>query len=142
MNKTLALTKITSHFFIFVSILFLFFAPFLVFAEDTGASGGFVYECSGKPGECDFNDLIGAVQKAVTWGSTFAIAFSVVVIAYAGFMYMTSGANPGQRTKANEMLKKVAIGISLILAAWLIVSLITNSLLTDNLKNDSQFNNK
>ncbi|MES3005293.1 MAG: pilin [Patescibacteria group bacterium] len=137
MTKTLALKTVVSNIFVFASIFFLFFFPFLVFADESAATenkGGLVYECDGKPGECDFDDLIAAIQKAVNWGTTLAISFSVVVIAYAGFKIMVYADSPGERTKAKEMLKKVAIGIAVILGAWLIVNLITSSLLKDELK--------
>lgn len=124
---------------LFGSLLFtiLYLIPVTTFGQaDSAPKDALVYECAGgKPGECDWNDLISAVQKAVNWGATLAISISVVVVAYAGFVYMTSGGSPGERAKANKMFEKVAIGIFVILCAWLIVNLITSSLLKDELKN-------
>lgn len=97
---------------------------------------GITYECGDgiTAGNCSFDDLVAAVKKALDFGIKFALSFSVVVIAYAGYRYMISGDNPGERKKANEMLWKVALGIVYILAAWLIVTLITNALLTEDVK--------
>ncbi len=93
------------------------------------ADTGIVYECDhGTDGECNFNDLIEAVRKVINWGTIFALQFSVVVIAWAGFRYMKSGDNAGERTKANEMLWKVVVGIFFILTAWVIVTLLMNVL--------------
>ncbi len=133
-------------------------APVLVLAQggvvtvSTGAAKGSIfgitYECApkvaldtaGNPikdkdgntimkyGECTFEDLVEAVKYVVNWASAFAISFSVVVIVYAGANYMMSGDNPGKRKQANQMLQKVAIGIALIVAAWVIVKLITSAL--------------
>ena len=44
---------------------------------------------------------------------------------------MTTGSNPGNKAKANKMFMNVAIGIFFMLAAWLIVKLITNALIGD-----------
>ncbi len=93
------------------------------------ADTGIVYECDhGTDGECNFADLVAAVRKVINWGTIFALQFSVVVIAWAGFRYMKSGDNAGERTKANEMLRKVVIGIFFILTAWVIVTLVMNVL--------------
>lgn len=112
----------------------------------TGGGGktGITYECrrdnpNANPndnntkyiyGDCGYDDLIRAVQKFFDVVIPLALGFSVVVIAWVGFNYMISGTNPGKRKEANQMLQKVAIGIFFMLAAWLIVTLIANSLLS------------
>lgn len=111
------------------SILFLvMWMPLLLSAQGTGI----VYVCvSGAPGECDFNDLIMAVTSVVNWATIFAIQFSVIVIAYAGFKYMISGDKPAERSAANAMMLKVVKGMALILLAWVIVRLILSALQVD-----------
>lgn len=101
-------------------------------AKDTGIT----YECEkdGVYGNCSFDDLILAVKRIVNAGTVFALAFSVVVIAWAGFLYMKSGDSAAERSKANAMFVKVGIGIAAILGAWLIVKLITDQLLTEQVK--------
>ena len=112
-------------------------------APDTGIT----YECVQKGagpivngvksdiyGNCGFYDLVSAVIAVVNWGTTFALAFSVVVIAYAGFIYMKSGGSSSERDKANGMLWRVVIGIAVILAAWFIVKIISDVLLTGQVK--------
>lgn len=122
---------------------FLLLSPGFLLAQATvnpSPDTGITYECPPEIvngvsvyGNCKFEDLIKAVQYITNKLVLFTLSFSVVVIAYAGYRYMISGDNPGERTKANEMLKKVAIGIFFILAAWLIVTLITNALVNKNL---------
>lgn len=93
------------------------------------ASTGITYECKGgAPGECTFTDLILAVRHFFGIAIPLAIGFSVIIIAYAGFLYMTSGGSPGNRAQANKMFISVAWGIFFMLAAWLIVTLVLNSL--------------
>jgi hypothetical protein len=103
---------------------------------------GLVYECSNKGadgkvayGECTWEDLLKALNRLIDRAEVFALALSVGIIAYAGFNYMISGDNPGKRKEANTMLKKVAIGIFWMLAAYLVVKLITGALLNNNVFN-------
>lgn len=141
MTKAIDLNKFFSTILLFIFTFLLFSFPVFAFAQEesstTKGKGGLIYECAGiggRPGECTWQDLIAAIQKAVDWGAVLAISLSVVVIAYAGFIYMTSGGSPSERTKANKMFQKVGIGIFAIMCAWLIVNLITSSLLKDSLK--------
>ena len=126
---------------LFSSVLSL--TPVFVVAQgndDTSTSGeevkktGFAYDCANERGdkdygECTFNDLLLATDRVVTFGRNLALSFSVIVIAYAGYKYMVSGDKASEREDANKMFVKVGKGILLILGAWLIVHLITTSLL-------------
>lgn len=127
---------------IILSLVFFVSSPLFSFAQidrSGGDSGtGLTYECkkivngTDVYGECDYSDLILAVKKFFKVATPLALAFSVVVIAYAGFLYMKSGNNASQRTKANEMFIKIAWGVFFMLGAWVIVTLITDSLLNVN----------
>lgn len=111
------------------------FAYSLESLPQDGRGTGITYECKdakGVIGNCDFQDLLAAVKKVVNFAVGFTLFFSVVVIAFAGFKYMTSGDNASKRTEANKMLLSVAKGIVFILAAWLIVSLILRALQVDS----------
>ena len=120
------------------TLLFIFL-PTLVFSAESPDSAndktGITYECATEVngvmvyGECTFQDLIAAVKKVVDIAVKLALSLSVIAITYAGFLYMKSGDNPGDRKRANKMLLNVVKGIVFILAAWLIVSLIANALL-------------
>ncbi len=141
-------------------LLFIFTVPVLVLAQSGGGTGGgtggvtksgITYDCApkaavdsagnpinnsdGSPmmiyGECGFQDLVDATLHAVNYASAIAIAFTTVVIVYAGFNYMASGSNPGKRKEANGMLTKAVIGIALIVGAWLIVQFVVSALGAD-----------
>lgn len=124
-------------------LFFLIAVPFFTKADTSVPSGtGISYECVQKGagpngtdvyGNCTFADLIVGTKKVVDFGVKFALFFSVIVIAYAGFNYMISGDIPSKRQEANKMLRKVAIGIVFILCAWLIVTLILNALGVNNI---------
>jgi hypothetical protein len=131
------------NFFIEISVLFSFFLPIFALAQGQinpppssakGIISGLTYECDHtQAGECTWDDLLAATKNVLDKGTIFALEFSVIVIAYAGFKYMTSEGNPGKIKEANTMFYKVAIGIVVILAAWLIVTLILGALGTDTI---------
>lgn len=77
---------------------------------------------------CNFDELIKAVKKVVNWGVELALMLTVVVIAYAGFLYLTSADNASKRTQANKTFVFVLKGMFFILGAWLIVTLIMSAL--------------
>ncbi len=94
---------------------------------------GLVYECSSggaNPvyGNCTFNDLVAATRNVVNRITILALEFTVVIIAWAGFKYMTSEGNPGKIREATKMFQNVAVGIGFIIAAWVIVQLIARGL--------------
>ncbi|MFA7216756.1 MAG: pilin [Candidatus Paceibacterota bacterium] len=98
---------------------------------------GVVPSCEGDT--CNFSDIIVTIKSLVNFATGIALMFSVVVIAYAGYNYMTSGDNAGKRAEANKMLWKVVVGIILVMAAWLIVNLIVSVLVDENLRESESF---
>lgn len=125
----------------FISALCLSFLLFPMFVSSQAVTGtGITYECSSTVGgrtvygNCQYVDLLKAVKKVINWMIIFTLQFSVVVIAWAGFNFMTSGDSASKRTEAKEMLRKVALGIFWVLAAWVVVNLIANTLLTQAVK--------
>ncbi|MFZ2522468.1 MAG: hypothetical protein WAZ10_04085 [Minisyncoccia bacterium] len=122
------LNNLASKILLFLVFLFLF-TPLVSHAQ-------FVYECPGVggiAGECTFDDLIRAVRRVTNEGTKFALGFSVIVIAWAGFRFMMGGESASERAKAAGMLLKVVQGIAIIIIAWVLVRLITTALLDDNI---------
>lgn len=132
---------------IFAVFLFVFvFLPVLTEAVEapppTGDTRGtgITYECGSAGtdgkflyGNCTFQDLVAATKRVTDYGAKFALSFSVVVLAVVGGRYMVYADNAGERKKTHSMLTSVLIGIGFILAAWLMVTLITTSLLNPNI---------
>lgn len=112
-------------------LLAIVFLPGISFSA--GHASGWAWECD-PPGDCHFSDLVGGIAHLMNQATIFVLGFSSVVIAYAGFLYLTSQGNPGQLSKAKDVLQKIAIGIFFILAAWLIVRLIATTLLNGNVQ--------
>jgi hypothetical protein len=86
--------------------------------------------CEGP--DCDFNHLVLLVQRVINF-LIFTLAFpiSALMFAYAGILMLTAGGKEGQIKKAKSVFMGVAIGLVLMLAAWLIVYTITNILIDD-----------
>ena len=82
-----------------------------------------------------FDQLMTAVKNVINYAVTLALSFSVVVIAYAGWLYLTSGDSATKRSQANGMFVKVAWGIGWVLGAWLVVNLIMTALVNSNIPN-------
>ncbi len=143
-------------------LLFGTFFPQFVRAQSSdmtggGPSTGITYDCgvntasggqvgqqqnkdpNGNPvyGNCTYADLIAAVKKVINWGTLFALSFTVVVLAWAGFQYMMSQGNPGKLQKVHKMFWTVAEGIFWILTAWLIVHFILVALASTAVQNAS-----
>ncbi len=117
-----------------ISTKFLVITLFVLLLLPVFSHAQFVYECpgvGGRPGECTFTDLINAVRRVTNEGTKFALGFSVIVIAWAGFKFMMAGESASERSKAAGMLLKVVQGIVIIIIAWVLVRLITTAVLDD-----------
>ena len=54
----------------------------------------------------------------------------VVLIIYAGFLWMTAQGNEEQVSKAKDILKNAVIGMIIMFAAWAITDFVINAVLT------------
>ena len=132
-KKISAIVGVVFAFTLVVSPVFIYGAAS---PQTQAGNTGLTYECGDNvaggtktAGNCDFADLMAAVKNVVNKGTLIALSLSVIAIVYAGFNYMISGDNPSKRGEANKTLLNVVKGIAFILAAWLIVTLITSALL-------------
>lgn len=53
----------------------------------------------------------------------------LVIVVYAGFCWMTAGGNAEQVTEAKELIKNAVIGLAVILLAYSITLLVTETIL-------------
>ena len=124
-----------SPFFIFSTILVFALFSFVLVANAQGSlipCGG-----TGQPA-CTFDHLITLVQRVINFLIVdIAIPLSMVLFAWAGFLYMTAQGDPGKIKTGHTIFISVIWGLVIALAAWLIVNTITTALLTPGFK--SQF---
>jgi Type IV secretion system pilin len=78
---------------------------------------------------CGFNDLIKLAQAVISDLTFLATLLFVVGCIYVGFRLMTSGGNESEMKEAKSRLGLLLKGYFFILAAWLIIYLITSVLL-------------
>lgn len=71
---------------------------------------------------CGFNDIFRLINNVVTFFLKYVLLpFSILLISYAGFLFLVSGGNPDKKTKAKTIFKNLLIGILLVLFSWSIV---------------------
>lgn len=107
----------------------LLIAPMILFAAVQGGQepSSLLPDCEGA--DCDFNDLMQLANNIMKFIIMIAIPLTAIIFSYAGFLYITAAGNEHQIAQAHDIFVKVAIGFFFILAAWLIVYLITSTLL-------------
>lgn len=74
------------------------------------------FNCSGNG--CTISGLIEAIVNNILIPIGGVVA--VMMIMYAGFLYVTAGGNPAQISKAHQALLWAVIGAAILLGAWVI----------------------
>lgn len=67
---------------------------------------------------------LGTVQPVVQAMIAVLGIIAVVLLVYAGYLWMTAGGNDQQIDKAKGIIRNVVIGLIIVTSAWLIVSFI------------------
>ena len=83
-------------------------------------------DCSGTT--CGYADFMELIKRVISFAIKVGVAFSAIVFAYAGWLYMTSGGDEGKVKQATEMLTKLLWGFLFALGAFLIVQLLSKQL--------------
>lgn len=69
--------------------------------------------------------LLKLIVKAVNY---IMIPIIVLAIIYVGFKFVMARGEPGEITKAKEMFRWVIVGAAIILAAELLIEIVTNTI--------------
>lgn len=88
-------------------------------AIDATDQPGIVGQLSGGEGS-----LRGIVLRIVNFGLTFLGLIAVVMVIYAGFLYVTAAGNEDNIGKAKKIMLYAAIGIVIIIASFALVNTI------------------
>ncbi len=91
-------------------------------SAETATSPGGLIDCEGAG--CSFQHLINLVQRGIAFVIRLILPIAAIILAYTGFLFMTSGGNEEVRARAKGILTKTLIGIALILCSVLIVNLL------------------
>jgi len=76
---------------------------------------------------CGFSDFVNLIQRVIEYIIILVLPILAIIIAYTGYLFLTSGGNPSKRTAAKNAVTNALIGVVVILAAWLIVRTIVMS---------------
>ncbi|MCH8889054.1 hypothetical protein IID26_01355 [Patescibacteria group bacterium] len=115
-------------------VLVMFLMPFVGLAQDIpGLDTTIVPSCEhpDTPG-CNFCDLVQLSQNIINFLVGFAIFVAVLLFVYAGFLYLSAGANEENVKRAHKLFGSVFIGFILVLASWLIIDTIMKAFVGDN----------
>lgn len=74
------------------------------------------------------DDLTGLIKVLAQWLFNIAIPIAVIMIIYSGVLFLTAQGNPGQVTKAKDVLKYAVIGLAIMFIGSGFVSLIQSIL--------------
>ncbi len=100
------------------TFLFIFILPITSF-------GAGLVSCDGVTVKCDYDAFIELVNNVIKFIMVnLALPLAAIAFAYAGFLFLTSAENPGQRTQAKSIFTNVLIGLLLIGTAFLLVKLV------------------
>mgnify|MGYP003394382865 FL=1 len=80
----------------------------------------------------DWGCVLQTVQNIVNVSISLAILVSVIIIAYAGFLFMFSPLHAHSREMGRTILLNAVIGLAIALSAWLIVDFVMKTLYNEN----------
>lgn len=84
---------------------------------------------------CGFGGVLAIIQNTINFIIGLSIIVATIIMVWAGGLYMLSATNPESRSTANKMLINAAVGLLIVLSAWLIVDFVMKTLYD----NDSEF---
>lgn len=100
--------------------------PLYVFGQTTPGIPDEIVPCDGV--DCTVCDLATLAQNIINAGVFLFVFLAALLFAYAGFLYLTNEAI-GEQQRAKNTFKYVAMGLIVLLAAWLVVDTLMKSLL-------------
>lgn len=110
-------------FFLFLFTASIFAIPTLAHAAGIPFLGPIIPQ-DGNQGTCpaSWGMVIVVINNIISFALTFAIVFvAPIMIAYSGFLYVIHPYDSSQMSKAKGILMNTIVGISVALAAWMIV---------------------
>ena len=79
--------------------------------------------------DCDFNSVMKLANNIINFLlKTIALPLFAIILAYVGWLYMSSSSNPSQRSKAKGILINSVVGFVIAMAAFLIIKLVLSTL--------------
>lgn len=112
-----------------VFVLLLTTLPLFVVAQEQQ-----LVPCDGP--NCNLESFVTLVQNLLNFLVYLAVIGAALLFAWAGWLYLSSADNVSQRVKATKVFKNVAIGLIIMIGAWVLI----DSLLEGVLRSDFKWN--
>jgi hypothetical protein len=110
-----------------LSLVFVLIPSFTpVFAQDSAKPDPSLFPCDGP--NCTFGDLVIATQGFANKIMQIAIVCIAPIIAYIGYLVITSADDPKKLGDAKKIAWNVVKGAAYMLLAWVIVNMILTTL--------------
>lgn len=87
-----------------------------------------------------FGGTLQLVQNVMNAAISFGVVISVLVIAFAGILWILTPTNPENHSQAKKVLTNAVIGLLIILCAWLVVDFVMKLLYSPNANNFGPWN--
>ena len=104
--------------------------------EDSGVPDTGLVACEDPP-NCEYKDLIKTIGNIVDFLVLLATSIATIIIAWAGFLYLTAAGNTSKISQAHNLIWMAVIGFLIALSASLIVDVILNSLGAEKIENEN-----
>ena len=111
-----------------LAALVLVIVPIFAYAQGLVPCTGVTIEGDRSFTNCGFCELVQLVNRVVDWLIGVLSIIAAIMIAYSGFRLVTSGGNSGAKEEAKKMITNIVIGFVIVLAAWLLIDLMMQSL--------------
>ena len=105
----------------FVSLAF--FAPFLIFAQNTTGGGATIQNPLGD-NNTSVQDILLKIMNLVAMVGEIVVVFFII---YSGFKFVTAKGNEGEVTKAKDIFFATVIGGAILLGADVIANVVVNT---------------
>jgi heme O synthase-like polyprenyltransferase len=114
---------------------FIFILPFLTYAAEYTFNGLLPTVCtdSSSDTKCNFEAIMATINHALNWVIGMAGVIAAITFTIAGAQMLLNPDNPGKRADAIEMFKKTAIGLIIVLSAWLVITTSIKALIDEDL---------
>jgi hypothetical protein len=106
--------------------------------ENNSAGTPFAKMVAGTDYDTD-SDLPSIVGDIIATILSIISIFFIMLLIYGGYLWMTARGNESQTTKAKELIQAAVIGLIIMVSAYAISYLVTNSLVSPSLKQGEQF---
>lgn len=108
-----------------VVLTVVLFVPDVAFAANANFFGPIIPEECHCPGRApDWGCVLVVIQNGFNFLVSLGVIAFTLALAYAGFQYMASSVNAGNKEKAKEMIQNVLMGLLIMLSAWLMVDFV------------------